>query len=134
MRRPTLRTSLLACLLFGVLTVTGCKRNATPAGPMKKKTGERVASLVFVGKKDACDCTKERVKKGWEKLQSVLKKYTHVKVERLQTDVHRKRVRTLKDQRRFLTLPAVYFFNGKGDIVGMLHGELNPDELVTMLE
>jgi hypothetical protein len=132
--RNTLRTTLPALLLFSLLALPGCKRNATPAGPMKKKAGVRVASLVFVGKKDACDCTKTRVKKGWDKLQGVLKKFAHVKVERIQTDVNRKRVRTLKDKRRFLTLPAVYFLDGKGKIVGMLHGELDKDELVTMLD
>ncbi len=125
----------VAALAAGLLVGAGaCRRSGAPAGALKKKAGEKVARIVFVGKKDACSCTKARVKESWEAMQFALKKHGDVKVERLEMDVHNAKVKALRGQRRFMTLPALYFFNPKGKLVAMLEGELKPDQITEALK
>jgi hypothetical protein len=111
-----------------------CRRSGAPAGAMKKKAGEKVGRIVFVGKKQACDCTKRRVKESWEALRFALEKHASVKVERIAMDVDKGKVKQLRGQRRFMTLPALYFFNPQGELVAMLEGELQPDQIAKALE
>lgn len=117
----------IACLL--VAGVGGCRRSGAPVGALKKKPGEKVGKIVFVGQKDACDCTASRVKESWNALQFVLQKHKSVKVERIALDVDRDRVKSLRKQRRFLVVPALYFFNPDGKLVAMLEGELDPNQI-----
>jgi hypothetical protein len=122
----------MVCAL--VASVGSCRRSGGPAGAMKKKPGEKVGKIVFVGQKDACDCTKNRVKESWNALQFVLKKHKSVKVERIAVDVERDRVKSLKKQRRFMVVPALYFFNPAGKLVAMLEGELKPNQISQNIE
>lgn len=124
---------LLGIFLLGV-GIGGCRRSGTPAGALKKKPGEKVAKIVFVGQKDACDCTLNRVKETWGALQFALKNHSSVKVERLAKDVHEARVKSLRSQRKFMVLPALYFFNPEGKLVAMLEGELKPDQIAKNLD
>lgn len=119
-------TTLAVGLLVGA---SACRRSGAPAGAMKKKAGEKVGKIVFVGKKNACDCTAKRVKESWEALQFALKKHSDVKVERIAMDVDKAKVNSLRGKRRFMTLPALYFFNPEGKLVAMLEGELKPDQI-----
>ncbi len=124
-------------LALGLAQSAGaCRRSGTPAGALKKKAGEKVARIVFVGQKDACDCTKKRVKLSWEALQFSLKKHASVKVERLtlDADADQGKVKALRSQRRFMTVPALYFFNPQGRLVAMLEGELDPDQIAAALK
>ena len=126
-----------ATLATGLLVgagASGCRRGGAPAGAMKKKAGEKVGKIVFVGKKNACDCTAKRVKESWEVLQLAMKKHGAVKVERIAMDVDHDRVKSLRGKRRFMTLPALYFFNPKGELVAMLEGELQPDQIAQVLK
>jgi hypothetical protein len=123
--------ALVAALLAGG---GSCRRSGAPAGALKKKPGEKVGRIVFVGQKGACDCTKNRVKETWSALQFALQKHQAVKVERLALDVDGERVRALKRQRRFMVVPALYFFSPAGKLVAMLEGELKPDQIAQNLE
>jgi len=136
-RRNRIHTvSILGLTLGLALNAGACRRSGTPAGALKKKAGEKVARIVFVGQKDACDCTKKRVKLSWEALQFSLKKHAAVKVERLtlDADADRGKVKALRAQRRFMTVPALYFFNPQGKLVAMLEGELDPDQITAALK
>ncbi len=135
LRREISAILLAAAVAIGLASsASGCRRSGAPAGAMKKKAGEKVGKIVFVGKQHACGCVKRRVDESWEALQFALKKHASVKVERLAMDVHRDRVRELRRQRRFMTLPAVYFFNPEGKLVAMLAGELQPDQITGALK
>jgi hypothetical protein len=134
-------TLAMACMLVvgvvgvvGVTGVAGCRRSGAPAGALKKKPGEKVGKIIFVGQKDACDCTANRVKETWNALQFALKKHKAVKVERISLDVERDRVKSLKKQRRFMVVPALYFFNPAGKLVAMLEGELKPGQISKSIE
>ena len=93
-----------------------------------------MGAVVFVGKKDACDCTQKRVSTGWKALQSALGAPPGVKVERIAMDVDKDRVRTLRKERRFMTLPALYVFTPEGKLVAMLEGELSSEAIATALK
>ncbi len=123
--------SMAAGLLVGA---SACRRSGAPAGAMKKKPGEKVGKIVFVGKKHACDCTKRRVNESWEALQFALKKHGGVKVERIAIDVDRQKVKSLRGKRRFMTLPALYFFSPEGKLVAMLEGELQPAQIAEAIK
>ncbi len=118
----------------GVTGVAGCRRSGAPAGALKKKPGEKVDKIIFVGQKDACECTASRVKETWNALQFALEKHKTVKVERIALDVDRDRVKVLKKQRRFMVVPALYFFNPAGKLVAMLEGELKPSQITKSIE
>jgi len=122
----------LVCLLL--VGAAGCRRSGGPAGALKKKPGEKVGKIVFVGQKDACDCTKNRVAESWNALQFALQKHKSVKVERLALDVDQARVKALKKQRRFMVVPALYFFSPAGKLVAMLEGELKPNQIAQNIE
>ena len=127
-------TGTLLALALAVGAGSGCRRTGGPAGAMKKKAGEKVGRIVFVGKKHACDCTQKRVKGSWKALQEALKAHQGVKVERIALDVEKDQVKALRKQRRFMTVPALYFFNPKGKLVGMLEGELKPAQIAENLK
>ena len=133
--RHTLSVVLTVAIACGIAAgVGGCRRSGAPAGAMKKKAGEKVAKIVFVGKKEACDCTKKRVKGTWDAMQFALKKHASVKVERIAIDIDKGKVDKLRGKRRFVTLPALYFFNPQGKLVAMLEGELKPDQIAEALK
>lgn len=121
---------LLVVLGFGA----ACRRSSAPVGKLQKKPGEKVARIVFVGQKEACHCTKTRVSKSWTALQAELKKHKGIQVERIALDTDRAQAIALRRQRRFMVVPAVYFFNPQGKLVGMLEGELKQDMVEDMLK
>lgn len=131
----TLLVSLLGLALAASVTLApGCRRNATPAGELKKKPGAKVAKVVFVGAKEACDCTKRKVSITWDVLTEALTKHPKIKVTRIQRDVHRSQVKTLRAKRRYITLPALYFLGPEGKVVGMLEGEVGRSKIDEMLK
>ncbi len=135
MRNKAISIFAVATIAAGILVGAGaCRRSGAPAGAMKKKPGEKVGKIVFVGKKNACDCTKRRVNESWDALQFALKKHASVKVERIAMDVDRAKVKELRGKRRFMTLPAIYFFNPQDELVAMLEGELQPDQIAEALK
>ena len=134
-RRQPFRLSFAALIAVALLAgPSACRRTGGAVGAMKKKPGEKVGSIVFVGQKDACDCTKKRVKGTWTSLQEALKTHANVKVKRVALDVEKAEVKSLRSKRRFMTVPAVYFFNPDGKLVGMLEGELEVAQIATMLK
>lgn len=121
-------------LALGAVSGGGCRRSGAPAGALKKQAGEKVEKIVFVGKKEACDCTRKRVDQSWDALQFAMKKRAGVKVERIAMDVDKEKVRSLRTERKFMTLPALYFYNPQGKLVAMLEGEILPDQILEALK
>ncbi len=134
MNRTASRVLGVALACGFLMSVGGCRRSSTPAGALKKKPGEKVAKIVFVGQKDACECTKKRVQETWNALQFALKKHQGVKVERIARDVQKDRAQKLKNKRRYMVMPALYFFSPEGKLVAMLEGELKPDQISKNIE
>lgn len=126
---------LLVCVAATLLVGAGaCRRTGGPVGEMKKQEGEKVGKIVFVGMSSGCPCTMNKVSAGWDALQAALKENGQVPVERLAVDTDREKVNTLRTERRFVALPAVYFYNPEGKLVAMLEGDLNSADIAQAIK
>ncbi len=99
-------------------TATG---SAQPAGG--------VARIVFVGQREACDCTKTRIATTWKALQTALEGRKDLPVERLELDVDEAQVDPYEQMQALMTAPGVYLLDGQGKLVKMLQGELTVKQL-----
>ncbi|MEK7704206.1 MAG: hypothetical protein AAB426_04550, partial [Myxococcota bacterium] len=93
----------------------------------------KVTKIIFVGKEHACDCTRKSVDAGWAALQKVLGTPAKVPVERLQIDTQGEKVMFYRQQRPMMALPAIYFVDGKGVVLGLLQGEVSVAQIAAEL-
>ncbi len=104
------------------------KVEAAPA-----ETRPQVSRIVFVGQKDACECTRKRIDTTWEALQSVLATGPAVPVERIQLDVDEKNTERYHAMRALIVAPGIYFLDNDGDLIELLQGEVREDQISEML-
>ena len=88
-----------------------------------------VAKVVFVGRQDACDCTRKRVDDSLAALETALGDRQNIVVERLQEDVDQASVKRYQKMRTIMVLPAIYLLDGSGAPVEMLQGEVTVEQL-----
>ncbi len=135
-------------LLFivGLFTFGACNGDPEP-GPTGNRTSDVVQKaasenktkpvverIVFVGKKDACDCTRTQIDSTWKALQSVLEGGPAIAVKRLQVDVDVEEANRYHAMRPLVALPGLYFFDGKNQLTRLLQGELRVDEIAEILQ
>ncbi len=96
-------------------------RAVTDAPEAEAAARAAVHHVVFVGREEACDCTKERVTTSWAALQEVV---GDLPVERVDVDEHPKRVEELEALSVFVAAPAVYFLAEDGSLVDLIQGQL----------
>jgi hypothetical protein len=99
---------------------------AAPASPT-------VARIVFVGKKNACECTQKAIEASAKILEARLGSAPSIPVERLEIDVDPAGVRKYHEMKPIMALPALYFLDGKGQLVQMLQGEVSDAQLSGVL-
>lgn len=108
--------------------MTGCEgRRSFPRRRPAKGTrvvGSKVTRIVFIGKKNACQCTRRQIEKSWADLQAALKG-RNIPVQKIYWDVDEAEVNKYRKIEQFMTLPAVYFLDKDGRIVEMLQGEMD---------
>jgi hypothetical protein len=98
---------------------SGASRNveaATKAGPSAK-----VAKIIFVGKQNACDCTRARIDKTWNALQKVLGAPPSIPVERLDLDTHAEQLEPYSLMERLMVPPGVYLLDDGNGVIQLLH-------------
>ncbi len=107
---------------------------AAPAPTAAIAPAAAVARVVFIGQKEACDCTRKRIDDGLAALTAALGD-REIPVEHLQADnsEHREAVQALKDLRPFMVAPGIFFFDAADELVGMTQGETTADELKLIL-
>ena len=142
--RKTLLTAIAVTGLAVSLSAlaTACKQEVaasqhatTASEPVKAAASEsKIAKVVFVGKKNACDCTRKRVDDSWAALQKALGTPAKVPVERLQIDVDGAKVEPYKQQKAMVALPAIYFVDGKATVLELLQGEVTEQQIVAALK
>lgn len=93
-----------------------------------------VAKIVFVDKKDACECTRERADLSWAALQSALGGREDIPVERIYDDTEPEKVAPYKEMRAFMVLPAVYVLDASGTLLDRLQGEITAERFAKALE
>jgi hypothetical protein len=133
-------------IFIALFAVSSCDRNSTSESKQVKVTTEvqktfsgqvnkpTVERIVFVGKKDACDCTREQIDSTWKALQSVLEGGPEITVKRLQVDVDAEEANRYNAMQPLMALPGVYFLDGKNKITKLLQGELRVDEIAEVLQ
>jgi hypothetical protein len=117
----TARASKLLLALALTVTVAACERSQAAAS----RPAQELTRIVFVGKKDACDCTRKTVDTGWATLQNALGTPATRPVERLQIDTEAEKVEPYRKQKPFMALPAIYFLDGKNTEMELLQGEVS---------
>jgi hypothetical protein len=90
--------------------------------------------IVFVDKEVACACTRKAVDAGWKTLQSVVGPKPAVPIKRLFLDKQPAEVAVYRSKRPMVALPAIYVLDKSDKIVGMVQGEVKPEELKKLLQ
>jgi hypothetical protein len=137
MTRNTGFTGLVLCM---ALAGAGCgqtRTSKTTAPVTSAAASERVSAkitrVVFVGKEHPCDCTRKRLETGWTALQEALGTPPKVPVEQLKVDTQPEKVEPYQKQKPTMTLPALYFVDGKDSVVELLQGEVTREQITAVL-
>jgi hypothetical protein len=85
-----------------------------------------VTRIVFLGKKHACACTQKAIEASSKALEARLGNSKAIPIERFEIDVDPEGARRYYELKPMMALPALYFLDGKGQLVGMLQGEVSP--------
>jgi hypothetical protein len=140
--RPVL--SLVA--VVGLVLAAGCGRPSgtapatgaaatSSAAPAAASAGKAtVAKIVFVGKQDACDCTKKAIDASWKALEAGLGPKNRIPIERLQSDTQADKVAAYQGRKAFFALPAIYFLDQTDSLVELLQGEVTQDQVRAALK
>jgi len=137
--------SVLAVAGLGVslsVLVTACKQDGTASQhtttamePVRAATaGLKIAKIVFIGKQNACDCTRKRVGDTWAALQRALGTPGRLPVERLQIDTDQARVEPYRRQKAVMALPAIYLVDDKATVLDLLQGEVTHAQIAAALK
>ena len=120
-------------LLTLLLLAVGATTRAAPPADTKAKT--KVAQIVFVGKKNACPCTKKSIDAGKKALQVVLGNKSRYRLEELNFDVDadREKLDALREKRAMVALPAIYFLDPAGEVKELLQGEVTEAKIRAVL-
>ena len=111
-------------------TATAAATDSSLSAP----TAPVVARIVFVGKQQACECTRARITASRKVLDTVLSSHGELPVQTLLVDTEADLVTPFRHQQAFVVLPAIYFLDESGKVVQMLQGEVAEAQVVQILE
>ena len=103
-------------------------KNTTPS--QKPMSNTKVSKIVFIGQKDACECTLKRVNSSMAALEEALGDRGDIPVEKLNLDVDQTKAERYQKLKPILVPPAIYLLDSSGGLVEMLQGEITPDQLL----
>ena len=106
---------------------TGNAKNAQIASPTKAQT--KVARVVFVGQKQACECTRNRIETTWNALRDVLKAKPKLTVRRIQCDVDVEEMENMAKLKPLMVAPGIYFIDKQEGLVALLQGEVSKEQI-----
>jgi hypothetical protein len=99
----------------------------------ESRPAAKITRIVFVGKQRPCDCTKKRLEAGWAALEEALGTPPKFPVEQLKIDTEPQKVEPYQKQKPTMTLPALYFVDGKDSVVELLQGEVTREQIAAVL-
>jgi hypothetical protein len=128
--------ALPASLLGLALALASCNRSgAEPApGAAANTDAAKIARIVFVGKQEACDCTRAAIDASWAALEQALGTPARLPVEQLQNDTEGDKVAPYREQQAIMALPAIYFVDRGGRVLAQLQGEVTEQQIRAVLE
>ena len=128
-----LSSILAATMLACDKPVTAAETPVTQAkvGPVANTAAAspRVSRVVFVGKENACDCTRKTITTTWEALQKALGTPSSIPVTQVQVDTEEEKARPYMTMRPIMALPAIYFLDATGKLVDVTQGEVTPEQI-----
>jgi hypothetical protein len=146
----TIRNSMFLLALILSLTGVACQRSqatsssapntgglaqaATAATAAPAPAPQKLTRVVFVGKENACECTRKTVDAGWATLQTALGTPAKLPVEQVQIDTEAERVEPYRKQKPIMALPAIYFLDGNDVVVELLQGEVTEAQIAAILK
>ena len=148
MTNPSIKTNgaIMLLTVLVVLISPGCKEKTTEPNPLPKAAGPsqepaaveemrgRIESIVFVGQKEACECTRNRIDVSWKALQDTLKDGPQIPVKRIQLDVDGEEAKKLNEQKPLVVAPGIYFLDAKEVVIALLQGEVRVDQIMSLLQ
>jgi len=126
-------------VIFVFLLMTSCRQpgGAAKGGDVHPSngsiTGKEVALIVFIGQNQACACTRDRIDKSWKALQEALTGRPKVKVHKIQWDVDEMEAEKYSALKPVMVIPALYFLDNKGGLIGFLQGEVTADQIASVM-
>ena len=93
-------------------------------------TKSKVAKIVFIGQKEACECTRKRVDGSLAALEEALAGRTDIPVEKLNLDVDEAKVEAYQKLGAIMVAPAVYLLDSSGKLIEMLQGEITVEQIL----
>jgi hypothetical protein len=127
-----MRRTLPLVLVAAVLALIAARGPNAAAAPGDAK--RKVARIVFVGKQNACDCTRKAIEAGRKALQAALGNTSRYRLEELKIDVDREKVDGLRKKRALAGLPAIYFLDAAGDVKELLQGDITEEQIRAALK
>jgi hypothetical protein len=137
-----MRTIRLLSLLL-ILGLGACERTKAasaqpsvkpPSFAVKSQPTSKLAKIVFIDKENACDCTRKRVEGTWTALQSALGTPAALPVQRLHVDTQTAEAAVYTNAKPLMVPPGIYFVDGQGAVLAMLHGEVEAKEIEAVLK
>jgi len=92
------------------------------------------ARVVFIGKKEACDCTRKAIDAGWKALEAGLGTEHAMPIEKLEADTDADKVATYRLMKPHMALPALYFLDVNDGLVEMLQGEITEAQVRAIVQ
>ena len=89
----------------------------------------RVTQVVFIGQREACKCTRNRIDATWAALEQVLANHPEIEVKKLEQDVQQEEADRYDELKPLMVAPGVYLMDGNGKLVQMLQGALTSKQL-----
>jgi len=83
-----------------------------------------VAQVVFIGQRQACKCTLNRIASTWVALEQVLAKHPEIEVKKIEQDVEQDEADRYDQLKSLMVAPGVYLMDGDGKLIQMLQGAL----------
>lgn len=129
------RTSFITVtLLIALASACKGKPESTSTAPAATTAGPSatVEQIVFIDMKEACDCTAKRTEGSWAELQKATEGI-QIPVERIHMDEQDEKAARYSEMKPYMAIPAVYFLDGTGNLVGMLQGEITQQQFEAVI-
>jgi len=138
---------LLAAMFVGFGILSGCgarQENGSADGDVENVISQlppdtpaslsEVDHIVFVGLKESCACTRNRIDESWRVLQNSLATAPETGVQRIQRDIDREEALELHRVKPLMVAPGLYFLNAENQLIELLQGEISEQQLSVLLQ
>jgi hypothetical protein len=122
-----------ACLVIGLSSCEKKESTETAKTSEAAEVPAGVTRIVFLGQKEACDCTRKRIENSWQALQTALGSRSDVEVVRLQWDVDEQAAGRYQDMKSVMVIPGLYFLDKDEKLIELLQGEVPAEKIATLL-